>query len=240
MPVSSSASVEAVPRERMHIHSQGTQFTVYDDVLDRDLLRQAQDAVAPDDLKPALSPISRIHDGLAFKGYGPRGELAPDLGDVGADDVVAQLAAHCIRGTRSLGAEDVSAWGYSSTYMAYTVGTQLSWHDDRNGDWFGVFTYYLDPWSSQWGGELDFMDCDSKELPDRANYEESVVDAAVNATTVFPRMNRLAVLKAGTLHRVRRVDQLAGANIRRTISGSVWAVPRNSLKAVDRAHNATS
>jgi hypothetical protein len=55
-------------------------------------------------------------------------------------------------------------------------------------------------------------------------------------------MNRLAVLKAGTLHRVRRVDQLAGANIRRTISGSVWAVRRNSLKAVDAddCHNVTS
>jgi hypothetical protein len=43
-----------------------------------------------------------------------------------------------------------------------------------------------------------------------------------------------------TLHRVRRVDQLAGANIRRTISGSVWAIKRNGLKAADHSHNATS
>jgi len=245
MLANSNASSEAVyPRSAsaMRVHSEGRRYTVYDEVFNCDLLRRAQDAVSPDKLKPALSPVSRIHDGLAFKAYGPHGELAPDLSDVDGDDVVAQLAAHCVRRTHSLSSDGVSAWAYSSTYMAYTVGTQLSWHDDRNADWFGVFTYYLDPWSSEWGGELDFMDCDSKELPDCASHEESVVHASINATTVFPRMNRLAVLKAGTLHRVRRVDQLAGANIRRTISGSVWAIEQNGLKAVDSddRHNATS
>ena len=240
MLASNSVSHGEDRSESMHIHSQGTQYTVYDDVLGPDLLLQAQETVSPDDLKPALSPISRIHDGLAFKAYGPRGELAPDLSDVRSDDIVAQLAATCVRSSKSIDTEEVRAWAYSSTYMAYTVGTQLSWHDDRNGEWFGVFTYYLDPWSSQWGGELDLMDCNSEELPDRANHEESVVDAAINATTVFPRMNRLAVLKAGTLHRVRRVDQLAGSNIRRTISGSVWAIKRDGARADDDCQSATS
>jgi len=88
-------------------------------VFNRDLLRRAQDAVSPDELKPALSPVSRIHDGLAFKALRPpAAKLAPDLSDVDGDDVVAQLGSSLASAeTHSLSCDDVSAWAYSSTYM---------------------------------------------------------------------------------------------------------------------------
>jgi Rps23 Pro-64 3,4-dihydroxylase Tpa1-like proline 4-hydroxylase len=216
----------------LRVHSEGRRYTVYDEMFDCDQLQDARNAVSSSTLTPALSPINRIHDGLAFKAYGPRGHLKADFSDLDRSDVVQQLAATCIRtvGTNSA-CDDTLTWAYSSTYMAYTIGTQLSWHDDRDADWAGVFTFYLDSWSSEWGGELDIIDCDSNELPPCGTHEESVVHAPLNATTVFPRSNRVVVMRSGTLHRVRRVDQLAGSNVRRTISGSVWITETNGCPA---------
>ncbi|TDZ77127.1 2OG-Fe(II) oxygenase [Mycobacteroides salmoniphilum] len=222
----------------LRVHSEGRQYAVYDDVFDEDQLRVAQNTVTPNVLTPVLSPINRLHDGLAFKGTGPRGSLRADLGDLDRNDVVQQLAAHCVRAVGEGVCNEVRTWAYSSTYMAYTAGTQLSWHDDREEDWVGVFSFYLDPWSSQWGGELDILDCDSSHLPVRATYDESVLHAPLNATAVFPRINRVVAMKTGTLHRVRRVDQLAGSNVRRTISGSVWIAERACDVSMD--HNATT
>src|SRR5205807_6978225 len=122
----------------LRVHSEGRQYTVYDEVFDSDQLLDARNAVSSSTLTPALSPINRIHDGLAFKACGPRGHLKADFSDLERSDVVQQLAATCIRTVGTDSARDeVLTWAYSSTYMAYTIGTQLSWHDDCEAEWTG-------------------------------------------------------------------------------------------------------
>ena len=219
----------------MHIHSSGRRFVVYDDVLDEDQKKVADDLFVTTAMAPTLSPINRFHDGLAFKGPGPLSHLDADALDEPQNDLIAQMAATTIK-TLYPHVDDVVRWRYSCTYMLYTAGTQLSWHEDSDGH-DAVFNYYLDPWEGDWGGELDVIDCPADEIVSPGqDVNETVVHAPHNVSSVFPRANRMTVMHARTLHRVRRVDQLAGSHVRRAISGSVQVVERASAsRAAERA-----
>lgn len=215
----------------MHIHSRGKRFVVYDDVLNATQRDTADSLFVTQEMAPTLSPINRFHDGLAFKRPGPLGYLEVDTLETPPNDLIAQMAAHCIN-TLYSDAEDVLRWRYSCTYMLYTAGTQLSWHEDSEGH-DAVFNYYLDPWEGNWGGELDVIDCEPREVINGDPLNEAVVQSPVNVISVFPRANRMTVMQARTLHRVRRVDQLAGSHVRRAISGSV-AVAERTLRTKER------
>jgi Rps23 Pro-64 3,4-dihydroxylase Tpa1-like proline 4-hydroxylase len=135
--------------------------------------------------------------------------------------LIAHLAVMCIKALYPDWVKDAHTWRYSCTYMVYCAGTQLSWHEDGDGH-DGVFNYYLDHWEGHWGGELDLIDCDAGLLFATIDpLEVAVLRSPLNATSVFPRANRMTVMHAQTPHRVRRVDPLAGSHLRRAISGSV-------------------
>ncbi|WP_163701955.1 2OG-Fe(II) oxygenase family protein [Mycolicibacterium sarraceniae] len=86
-----------------------------------------------------------------------------------------------------------------------------------------AFIYYLSQWSSDWGGELDLFDCKPENIPATGELADSVLAAPCNMTSIVPRSNRLVVMQAPTVHRIRRVDQLAGTHIRQSISGFLSA-----------------
>ena len=202
----------------MHTHSQGTRYTVYDDVLppeDLDLLRSEAARRA---VRPTLSAINRFHDGMSFQGTGPAGSTKASIDDL-TGPIVSTLAAHC--GRAVTGRDSPRAgWEFASIYTAYTAGTQLSWHDDGAGR-LGAFIFYLSDWSGDWGGELDILDCPTEQIPRSNSIAESIVAAPVNAVSIFPRPNRLVTLTARTIHRVRRVDPLAGSHARQALSGFI-------------------
>lgn len=208
----------------MQQHSQGTRFVVFDDVLNGKQINDAHQRFQNSQLVPTISPINQLHDGFAFKGPGPLSYMTAQDLNTPQRDLIAHLAAVCIRALYPSAQDTGQRWRYSCTYMAYTAGTQLSWHQDSDGH-DAVFNYYLDPWQGHWGGELDLIDCPSPDTPDDASTDMAIVDSPLNITSVIPRANRMTVMYAQTLHRVRRVDPLAGSAIRRAISGSVALCP---------------
>lgn len=216
----------------MRLHSQGTRYAVYDDALDAAQINELRNSVDQRGLRPNISPINKFHDGLSFQASGPRGTIDQPANSTDGE-LVRSLATHCVRVLTS-GDTDTHdrSWTYASTYTAYPTGAQLSWHDD-GADRTGAFIYYLSDWSGEWGGELDVIDISTDKIPRTGTVAQSVVAAPVNATSIFPRANRLVIIGARTFHRVRRVDTLAGGNVRQAISGFVCPVTNSERKTND-------
>ena len=200
----------------MRRHSSGNRFTVYDDVLPHAELEDLRAQAALRGVRPTLSPINRFHDEMSFQGSGPSGRV----NDAREESVVARFAAQCLSSVVGSHPQDEAAFTYSSTYAVYPAGSQLSWHDD-GGSRVGAFIFYLGEWSGDWGGELDVIDCPPEDIPRQGTLAESVVTAPANVTSIFPRPNRLVIVAARTLHRIRRVDALAGSHVRQSVSGFV-------------------
>lgn len=203
----------------MQLHSKGERFLVIDNALDPDQatsLRAIYDAAL---LRPTLSAVNAFHDGFCFTAPGPDGplngsvpteehRLIHDLANRAADMLIKHVAVPTI-------SEKLT---YSTFYSAYPIGTKLSWHDD-GANRVGAFIYYLGSWSSDWGGELDIIDCHPHDIPNHGSLAESVAAAPLNATSIFPKNNRLVVFSAPIVHRIRRIDQHAGSHVRQAISG---------------------
>jgi hypothetical protein len=128
----------------------------------------------------------------------------------------------------------------------YPAGTALAWHTDAHS-YTGAFVFYAHPyWSASWGGEL--LICDEstvdKDLGDKHvlstvmhdgkivglrrlpvppaldhRREDEVLVGAGLGEFVIAKPNRLVIMKAGTPHRIARVDPAAGENVRCTIGG---------------------
>lgn len=203
----------------MRTHSGGSRYLVLDDVLPNKAIADLHHAHHDAPLRPALSAIDPFHDGLCFTAPGPEGTIGSAV-ETCVDQHLQSLAATAaVKVAELVGVRpDCEAWKYSTAYSAYPAGTKLSWHDD-GADRIGAFIYYLDHWSSEWGGELDLVDCSPDAIEHNGTLAQSITSAPYNLTSIIPRDNRLVVLRSPTLHRIRRVDQLAGTAVRLTISG---------------------
>lgn len=113
----------------------------------------------------------------------------------------------------------IDPWtGFSQSPWVYRPGAGLEWHSDTG--WLGAYIYYMHPlWRSSWGGELLVADGDAP--PPASDGSRSAVEAVCRTGGVFiyPRPNRLVLLRGGTLHCIKKVESAAGAALRTSVSG---------------------
>jgi hypothetical protein len=129
----------------------------------------------------------------------------------------------------------VTARGY-----LHPPGSGLDWHDDE-GRFAGAYTYYVHPrWHASWGGELMIVEDDlpRSSLPEKRHMRDGrvetvtgtwdvltkddlsqlLLDGATSTEFVFPKPNRLVLLRRGVWHRVNVVKRNA-AFARAAIAG---------------------
>jgi hypothetical protein len=117
-----------------------------------------------------------------------------------------------------------------SAYL-YRAGWALPWHEDigAGAEYLGAFTYYLHKeWRGNWGGELMIL------KDERLHEASGGIDLAFSqgtglhapshvmggiGTFIFPKANRLVVLRPKVLHAVNPVSALAGENMRFSLAG---------------------
>jgi len=125
--------------------------------------------------------------------------------------------------------EGVTGGVMSFQYYAYAVGDGLSVHDDTDsGDErdpdrpsvkrrVALATYFHERWHADWGGELVLYDRPAADGP---------VDAPLHAREIIvPAPRSLALFAVPRLHRVCRVDPLAGEHRRLSVAG--WFMTRH-------------
>jgi hypothetical protein len=121
----------------------------------------------------------------------------------------------------------VEPWtGFSASAWVYRPGAGLEWHSDTGR--LAAYIYYMHPaWRSSWGGELLVAADDSSSSGVTAaalsssDNSRSAVEAVCRTGGVFiyPRPNRLVLLRGGTLHCVKKVESAAGNAVRASVSG---------------------
>ncbi|RDI63682.1 2OG-Fe(II) oxygenase [Nocardia pseudobrasiliensis] len=202
----------------MNEHSRGDRYLVLDDVLSEAALTAFRTAQRLSSPRPSLSTVDRYFDGLAFRGAGPEFAISADPD---AEAHLAELAAALRVATARL-AVPVGDSPIASTFWAYPAGTKLGWHDD-GAQRAGAFTLYLSrQWRASWGGELDIIDCDVDAVPNVHNdLDLDLLASPTDPIAIFPRPNRLVLMRSMTFHRIRRVDAAAGNVARESLTGFV-------------------
>lgn len=124
----------------------------------------------------------------------------------------------------------------------YLSGSELSWHrDGALGG--GAYSFYIhDEWRHTWGGNLLIADSSTKMVPQKPMEGTSMEDMLGKAYNVRSRTwnlkeesdmtmdpghgryfapipNRLMITTGEIVHKVERVDQSAGENTRRSLTG---------------------
>jgi 2-oxoglutarate-Fe(II)-dependent oxygenase superfamily protein len=116
--------------------------------------------------------------------------------------------------------------GLSLAPWVYRPGGGLEWHSDTG--WLAGYIYYMHPvWRSSWGGELLVAASDPASprapLATPSSAGDSRIDVEAVCRTggafIYPRPNRLVLLRGGTLHCVKRVESAAGKAFRASLSG---------------------
>lgn len=122
----------------------------------------------------------------------------------------------------------------------YPVGTGVTWHLD-GGDTgrLAALIYYAHPiWHTSWGGELligpascakPFRSIDSSDQSPFLRMSHpfdtrELLDSAI-PHCVFPKPNRLVLIRSGVPHSIKRVDAAAGEAFRASISGFFFQKP---------------
>jgi hypothetical protein len=115
---------------------------------------------------------------------------------------------------------------FSLSAWIYRPGFGLEWHSDTG--WLAAYIYYMHPvWRSSWGGELLVAATDDSAsgieavAPSNADHSRDAVEAVcrTGGAFVYPRPNRLVLLRGGTLHCVKNVERAAGQAFRASLSG---------------------
>lgn len=125
---------------------------------------------------------------------------------------------------------------YLSPWL-YPVGSALSLHRDAQR-YSGAFTFFVHSrWNIHWGGELIVSQSVSMASNSTGVTQDGTFDLAVCgdapwmsedanpvddlgiATCIFPKPNRLVLISSNCPHRIARIDQNAGAQIRTSIAG---------------------
>jgi Rps23 Pro-64 3,4-dihydroxylase Tpa1-like proline 4-hydroxylase len=121
----------------------------------------------------------------------------------------------------------VDTWnGFSLSAWVYQPGAGLEWHSDTGR--IAAYIYYMHPeWRSSWGGEL-LIAADGARLsgaqaaePSRCGDPKAARESVCETGGVFvyPRPNRLVILRGGIPHCVKKVEGAAGKVFRASLSG---------------------
>jgi Rps23 Pro-64 3,4-dihydroxylase Tpa1-like proline 4-hydroxylase len=121
-------------------------------------------------------------------------------------------------------------WQLSTfAFWQFPPGSRLSWHMDAGQGRTGEYILYLhERWEPSWGGELIILDRDllidrTKSPLDRQAIVENFVKTSPSLhVAVYPRPNRLVMMRARTCHYINRVEPTAGDS-RRTLTGFTYA-----------------
>ncbi|QXQ07320.1 2OG-Fe(II) oxygenase [Sphingosinicellaceae bacterium] len=166
------------------------------------------------------------------RSYGATGKPGPRFPTDTAYDLFFEAVGHrleIIGEFLRLGSEEVR---YVMSAYLYRSGWGLPWHEDigQESEYKGAFTYYLhDRWRGNWGGELmiladervgqgsagaiDLAFAQGTGLRSPSSVENGV------GTFIFPKSNRLVVMRPKVLHSVNPVSDLAGENMRFSLAG---------------------
>jgi Rps23 Pro-64 3,4-dihydroxylase Tpa1-like proline 4-hydroxylase len=119
--------------------------------------------------------------------------------------------------------------GFSLSAWVYRPGAGLEWHSDTG--WLAGYIYYMHPvWRSSWGGELlvaadeaqpSLTAAATPSPPDEARTAEWACRAG--GAFIYPRPNRLVLLRGGTWHCVKKVESAAGKAFRASLSGFLFS-----------------
>lgn len=123
--------------------------------------------------------------------------------------------------------------GFSLSAWVYRPGAGLEWHSDTG--WLAGYIYYMHPvWRSSWGGELLVAASDTPSPsgggaalspPDESRGAVEAVCRSGGAF-IYPRPNRLVLLRGGTWHCVKKVESAAGKAFRASVSGFLFNTDR--------------
>ncbi|WAL72913.1 2OG-Fe(II) oxygenase [Kitasatospora sp. YST-16] len=200
----------------------GRRFAVLDDFLDGAALEEARRTMAASAFSAAESPLLTGQDGaLRSRGTVVRGAAA---GRGAAGDPAAYgLVRSAVAAEPELFGRPGEDWDrVGFTFWNYPVGSGLAWHGDAGGGRRGSYVLFLnEEWRASWGGELMVLD---EEEVDTGTAELQVRESASSPVAIVPRPNRLVLLRAGTPHRINRVDPTA-ALVRCSLTGFAMKRP---------------
>jgi hypothetical protein len=121
----------------------------------------------------------------------------------------------------------VDTWdGFSLSAWVYQPGAGLEWHSDTGR--IAAYIYYVHPeWRSSWGGELliaadrapssGAQVAEPSRCGDSKEAKESVCETG--GVFVYPRPNRLVILRGGIPHCIKKVEGATGKVFRASMSG---------------------
>lgn len=170
-----------------------------------------------------------------------RGATYPTLTAV--DDLIDEVRRTAAEHPDVCGVEGVDWIGLYLCVWLYPAGSALSLHQDTH-QYSGSFTFFVHSrWGAQWGGELmvypamnewpvaksasstDALPMFAIDEPWMSDDGEGIMDGVGIATAISPRPNRLVLIGADRPHRISRVDSVAGAHTRVSLSGFFLRAP---------------
>lgn len=138
------------------------------------------------------------------------------------DDISALLQS-------TVGPADEAWLGYTRGFFRSDVGASLGWHNDE-AVYSGAYVFYASRhWEADWGGELCFP---GQERDLSGLSQQQKLDALDGGHYIFPRPNRLVLIRGGTPHRVAPVTAWAKSP-RYTVTG--FFVNSTGLLAQEKA-----
>jgi Rps23 Pro-64 3,4-dihydroxylase Tpa1-like proline 4-hydroxylase len=223
----------------MRLTESGERYVVYDDFLSPSEFEHAASLMRRADLAETYSVISAERDGPAHRSRGM--SFSARIGDegTGGRPPAFKAIAQAVRAEARLFGEAGVSWDkLTYTFWQYPAGSRLGWHNDAGRGRQGEFIVYLHPeWDISWGGELLLFDREPRALLEMLGVSAETIEALspqalldeilrtceASPLAVLPRPNRLVMVKANTVHTVRRVDHTAGSHRRCTLTGFVYA-----------------
>jgi hypothetical protein len=232
----------------MKITFQNQNFIVVDDLLPEDQFEQLWDYFQTEDFEHVhtkhWTPAFRLTDGNPLWGTTcsshDNGELfsaAIYPTKKAIDHFIGKFISITPDLTELIGHyKDQWDYFFARPYL-YPKGTGLSWHTDGKFEISGAYVFYCHPhWNAHWGAEL-LIDNDPDSgmqythknvmgLGERKIGFHLDPDSISNKMMgygvghyILPRPNRLVVLTSQVLHKIKKVEDSAGHNVRASITG---------------------
>lgn len=210
-------------------------YVIIDDFLSQQehlaLWEGFQEAVASPGEQREWNRFYQLRDGEDLVNSTFRGPSLRDAthstspGPAGLRALSEKLAALMTGDERPL---SVAPWtDFTASPWVYRAGSGLEWHADTGR--VAAFIYYTHPtWRPSWGGELMVAADDSSatiaasSLGSSKGHVEEVL--RTGGVFIYPRPNRLVLLRGGVLHCVKNVERAAGEAFRASVSGFFFKV----------------
>jgi hypothetical protein len=207
----------------------GNRFTVFDDFFDPGELAEIRDWSDIHKLELKESVISNS-DGKAWRSR----TVVLDHSAASASPIFKSVLKAAKTSMFDGSSHDWEV--LSAAVWRYPIGAALGWHNDAGRARVGEFVCFLhEEWSADWGGELVIIDEPAEHVSlDGAGGSTAITDfvseSSYPGTAVFPKPNRVVLLKAGTAHCIKRVEGSWSGRPRTTLTGFLsgdLALPKN-------------